>query len=136
MQFQPYLFFGGNCAEAMQTYERVLGGKMQMMLKYADTPNDPNMSQEGCAEMPPGMGDKIAHAALEFEGSMLMASDSPTPNFQGMKNVSVTVSFPNVSRAKEVFDAFSQGGKVEMPMNKTSGSSRSAWSPTSSAPSG
>ncbi|BAT58353.1 hypothetical protein GJW-30_1_00877 [Variibacter gotjawalensis] len=119
MQFQPYLFFGGTCAEAMTTYERVLGGKMQMMMKYSQTPPQEGPAPEGCAELPAGFGDKIAHAALELDGSMLMASDSPMPNFEPMKNVYVTVSFPTPEKAKEVFDALAQGGKVEMPMAET-----------------
>lgn len=117
MQFQPYLFFGGNCADAMTTYERILGGKIQMMMKYADTPRGPE--QPGCAALPDGAQNKIAHAALEFDGSMLMASDSPMPNFEPMRNVYVTISFPEVARASEVFDALAEGGKVEMPMGET-----------------
>ncbi len=118
MQFQPYLFFGGNCAEAMQTYERVLGAKMQMMMKYGETPKGPE--GPGCAELPANMADKIAHAALELDGDMLMASDSmPLESYQGMKHVYVTVSFPTVERAQEVFGALSQGGKIEMPMGET-----------------
>jgi PhnB protein len=119
MQFQPYLFFGGNCAEAMTTYEKVLGAKMQMMMKYSDTPKGPEPA-DGCAALPPGMGDKIAHAAIELDGGMLMASDSvPLDAYQGMKHVYVTISFPTVERAKEVFDALSQNGKIEMPMGET-----------------
>jgi PhnB protein len=118
MQFQPYLFFGGNCAEAMTTYEKVLGAKMQMMMKYSDTPKGPE--GPGCQALPGNMADKIAHAAIELDGSMLMASDAmPLEGYQGMKHVYVTISFPTVERAKQVFDALSQGGKIEMPMGET-----------------
>ena len=33
-QFEPYLSFSGNCAEAMRFYEKTLGGKIEMMMKY------------------------------------------------------------------------------------------------------
>ena len=62
MQFQPYLTFNGNCAEAMKFYERVLGGKMQMMMKMKDAP-------EQCPGMPAEAGDLIMHACLVLEGS-------------------------------------------------------------------
>jgi PhnB protein len=121
MQFQPYLTFGGNCEEALSFYEQVLGAKREMMLKFKDAPPMPESAAgEGCAggQLPPGMEDKIMHAAIVVDGCMLMASDAVTP-YDGMKNVSVTLSFPTTARATEVFTAFSEGGKVEMPMGET-----------------
>ena len=37
-QLDPYLFFDGNCAEAMRFYEKTLGGKLEMMMKQSDAP--------------------------------------------------------------------------------------------------
>ena len=34
----PYLGFDGNCAEAMRFYEEALGGKIEMMLSYGESP--------------------------------------------------------------------------------------------------
>jgi PhnB protein len=34
-----YLFFDGQCAEAMRFYERVTGGTIKAMLKYSDAPD-------------------------------------------------------------------------------------------------
>jgi PhnB protein len=121
MQFQPYLVFGGNCAEAMTHYQKVLGAKMQRMMRFKDAPEMPEgATMEGCAggEMPEGLDDKVLHACIELDGSILMASDAMTP-YDGMKNVSVTLSFPTVQRAQEVFDALAAGGKVDMPMAET-----------------
>jgi len=39
-----YLFFNGNCAEAMNFYHRTLGGEMQAMLTYGQSPEP-----EACA---------------------------------------------------------------------------------------
>ena len=47
MQFQPYLMFDGSCAQAMCFYERVIGGKLEPLLKYSEMP-------EPCADMPAG----------------------------------------------------------------------------------
>ena len=51
MHFHPYLTFNGNCADAMRFYEKTLGGKMQMMLTYGESP-DP-------AQCPAGSGPDI-----------------------------------------------------------------------------
>ena len=40
-QFDPYLCFDGNCAEAMRFYERTLGGKIEMMMKFSEAPPEP-----------------------------------------------------------------------------------------------
>ena len=37
-QLEPYLFFDGNCAEAMRFYEKALGGKLEMMMKASEAP--------------------------------------------------------------------------------------------------
>lgn len=120
-QFQPYLFFGGRCAEAMQFYERVLGGRLTALMKYRDAPPQPE--PEGCAgngPLPPEAMDLVMHAALAFEEGLLMASDMP-PNmpYEGMKGVSVAISLPTVARAREVLDALAEGGQVLMPMGET-----------------
>lgn len=121
MQFQPYLIFGGNCEEALSFYERVLGAERQMMLKFKDAPPMPeNAAGEGCAggQLPAGMDDKVMHASILLDGDMLMASDAVTA-YDGMKNVSVTLTFPTVERAREVFTALSEDGNVEMPLGET-----------------
>ena len=38
MKLNPYLNFGGNCAEAFQFYEKHLGGKITMMMRFIITP--------------------------------------------------------------------------------------------------
>jgi PhnB protein len=121
MQFQPYLTFGGNCAEAMAHYEKVLGAKMQRFIRFGDAPPMPEGAMtEGCpgGELAPDMADKVMHATIELDGAMLMASDAMGP-YDGMKNVAVTLSFPTPERAEQVFTALAAGGKIDMPMGET-----------------
>ena len=42
----PYLGFDGNCAEAMRYYEKVLGGKITVMMSGADSPIADQMAKE------------------------------------------------------------------------------------------
>lgn len=125
MQFQPYLTFNGNCAEAMKTYERVFGGKLDKIVTFGDMP--PEMAAgmaEACpgtpaGPMPDAVKKLVLHASLSLEGSTLMASDAMPGMTYGIKGVGVTVSFPSVDRARQVFEQLSAGGKVEMPAGET-----------------
>lgn len=109
--FDPYLVFNGNCAEAMRFYEKTLGGKLELMT-HAQSP----MADKA----PPGSADRIMHARLEFGGKILMASDSMVGQpYEGMHGFSLSLNYGSTAEAKKVFDALSQGGKVQMPFGKT-----------------
>jgi PhnB protein len=111
-QLNAYLFFDGTCAEAMRFYERTLGGKMEIMMTYAETPM--------AAQSPPGAADRILHARLDIDDGTLMASDSMVGQpYGGMKGFSLLLTYPTVAEAKRVFDALSAGGQVIMPFEKT-----------------
>ena len=43
MQINPYLFFDSNCEAAFKFYEKVLGGKIEMMMRNEDAPPDSGM---------------------------------------------------------------------------------------------
>ncbi len=108
-----YLFFDGTCAEAMRFYERVLGGKLEMMMTGAESPD--------AEHVPAERRDQILHASLVLDGDRrLMASDwmhsSPYP---GMHGFSVSLGYPTVAEARRVFDELAQGGSVSMPFAKT-----------------
>lgn len=106
----PYLFFKGDCADAMKFYEKALNGKLEL-IRFADTPGgSPN-------DMPP---DGIMHAYLTFDGGALMASDDMTPSYKPMAGFYVAVSYPTVDEATRTYEALSNGAKnIVMPLGKT-----------------
>jgi PhnB protein len=107
-----YLIFDGNCAEAMRFYERTLGGKLESVMTFRETP--------GCEQMPADSLDRVMHARLMLDGRPLMASDSmPGQPYEGMKGFSLALVYPTPDEAQRVFDALAEGGKVSMPMQKT-----------------
>ena len=111
-KLDPYLFFDGNCAQAMRFYHQILGGKLQPLMTYGESPHP-----EQC---PPGSKDRIMHACIELDDRLLMASDVPEgQSYEGMKNVSLALLYPGVNEAKRTFDGLAQGGKVVMPMGPT-----------------
>ena len=116
-QLEPYLFFNGNCAEAMRFYEKALGGKLEMMMKASEAPVQ---SHEGCGPGGKSDGDAILHACLNVDGRRLMASDwmSPDP-YPGINGVSITLVYPTVAEAKRKYETLAAGGKTLMSMDKT-----------------
>jgi PhnB protein len=109
-KIDTYLFFNGNCAEAMRFYEKVLGGKLQALMQYKDGPPG------ACAA---GAEDRVMHAALVVGDRMLMASDTvPQFGHDGNKGFAVALNFATVPEAKRAFEALAEGGKIEMPFDK------------------
>ena len=111
-QVIAYLGFDGTCAEAMRFYERALGGKLEVLLRSADTPM--------AAQMPPEWGDRIMHARLALPGGgLLYAGDAPTNvPFEGIKGVSITLNYDTTAEAEAAFAALAEGGQVTMPMQE------------------
>lgn len=115
MQVESYLFFEGRCDEAIEFYRQALGAEVTMLMRYQESPEP-----EQCASVP---GDKVMHASLRIGNSTVMASDgrcTGQPVFQGF---SLSLAYPDVAAAARVFAALSDGGQVQMPLEKT------FWSP-------
>lgn len=111
----PYLAFNGNCGEAMRLYERVLGlgAKLEMMMSGAESPV--------AAHIPPADAHRILHARLRFnDGSFIYAGDAPVARpYDGIKGVTITMSYPSTAEAERVFKALSEGGNITMPLGPT-----------------
>ena len=79
MKMNPYLNYGGNCEQALRSYEKHLGGKILMMSTFSDMPSTG-------IQVPKGMENKVLHARIEIGGMILMASDTPQDRFQPMRS--------------------------------------------------
>ena len=115
---QPYLFFNGNCEQAVEFYRKALGAKIEMMMRFKESPEPAPAGM-----VPPGFENKIMHSSFTIGETTLMASDgcsTENANFQGF---SLSISVPNEAEADRVFAALAEGGKVGMPLAKT------FWSP-------
>lgn len=110
----PYLAFNGDCAEAMRFYEHVLGlgAKLEIMMSGADSPM--------AAQIPNEHAHRILHARLRFDdGSFIYAGDAPVHiPYDGMKGVTITMSYSSVAEGETVFKALSEGGTVVMPFQR------------------
>ena len=111
MTVQPYLFFDGKCEEAIEFYKTAIGAKVEMLMRYKDSPDKSNL--------PPNSEDKVMHAALRIGDAQVLASDGHCvgkPNFQGF---GLALTGKDDAEAEKLFGAVGQGGTVQMPMSKT-----------------
>lgn len=114
-QFEPYLCFRGDCAEAMRFYVETLGATMEFSMTFAEAPPD-----SGMPPMDDAARSKILHASLTLEGHRLMASDAPPGMpYEPMKGITVSLSYATVAEGRRIFDALAAGGTVRMPFGKT-----------------
>ena len=114
MQVQPYLFFDGRCEEAIEFYKNKLGAKVEMLMRFKDSPEP---AQPGM--VPPGAENKVMHSSFRIGDTVVMASDGRCmgkPSFQGF---SLSLTAPDEAEAERLFATLGEGGQVQMPMAKT-----------------
>ena len=111
MKLHTYLNYGGNCAEAFRFYEQHLGGKIIMMMTYAEMPEPKNF--------PPGMEKQVLHASIELGETQLLASDVPPERFQPMRSAYLALSVDSIAEAERIYQLLSDGGEIFMPMAET-----------------
>lgn len=111
MSINAYIFFSnGQCAEAFEWYQGIFGGEVSIML-MKDAPED--------QRMPGAPDDSVMHAALTFGDALLMGSDDPTGDGGPKTGISLSYTAPDAETARRVFDSLSEGGEVQMPLDKT-----------------
>ena len=110
MELNPYVFYHGNCAEALAFYEAAGLGKAGMTMTWSQGPAD--------MQMPPNWGDKIMHARFEGDGIAFMAADTPEAD-EGHRGFSISLGMTDLAQAEKLFASLSAGGTVRMPMAPT-----------------
>jgi PhnB protein len=104
-----YLFFNGNCEEAINFYAAALGGTIESIQRYADNPI-PGVEVDG---------NKVMHAVLQADGFKLMFSDTNDKPVTFGTNYSISLDFSTEESIQRVFDNISAGGQVTMPLQDT-----------------
>ncbi|MEL1135108.1 VOC family protein [Desulfitobacterium sp. THU1] len=109
----PYITFNGDCEEAVKFYQSALGGETQI-LRYGDAPPNPNfpVSEE--------MKNRVLHAELRKDGHIIRCADNfPGAPFTQGNAISFAVEFSSEEEIRKAFADLSQGGTVEMDLQKT-----------------
>lgn len=111
MQVNPYLFFNGNCEDALNYYQEVLGARIEAKMPYGDGPAD--------MPIPAEFKTRIMHAQITIDGEVLMASDALPGNFHQPQGFAVSLQVEDPAAAERRFKALAEGGTVRMPFGKT-----------------
>lgn len=118
IRLNPYLIFDGNAKEAIRFYEKALGGEIMGIMTYGDLPQDPEHP------LPEGVQDRVMHALLKIGDGQLMFSDThPGMDDRPGNSIQLAILPKDEQRAREIFEALSDGGEVIMPLQQTD------WSP-------
>jgi PhnB protein len=113
---EAHLLFQGQCAEAFRTYHQLLGGTLDSLIRYAETPL--------ATTVPAEWRDKIVHATLTLPGgARLMGADVAPGSFDRPQGFLVLLALGDIAEAERVFSTFASNGSVKMPLQKT------FWSP-------
>lgn len=116
MQIRAQLAFGGNCRQAFQFYERVLGGRISVMNTFGD--ND--------AKLPPGStasaSDQIRFAELQVGDFAILGNHVSQNEVVPMQGFHIALHL-KTGEARRVFGTLSNGGQVETPLSEVAWSS-------------
>ena len=113
MAIEPYLNFDGRCEEAIEFYKKNLGAKVEMMMRFSESPEKGNMPVQPNP-------NSIMHACFKIGDTAIMASDGCSDGTSAeFKGFSLSVSAKDEADARRLFAALSDGGQVHQPLIKT-----------------
>lgn len=118
MHIQPYLFFNGRCEEAIEFYKTAVGAELQMLMRHKDSPVPPPPGR-----LPAGSQEKVMHAAFRVGDTVVMASDGMCDGRPIFNGFTLSVTLASEAEVRAVFAKLSDGGNIQMPVDKT------FWSP-------
>jgi PhnB protein len=106
-----YLFFKGNCLEAMTHYAETLKGEVMGVFRNGDAPPEDRM---------PGGDDMVMNMAMRLGNSMMMASDNSDEMYDRPQGFYVSIQTPTLAEFDRVNAALSEGAEVvTMPPMET-----------------
>jgi PhnB protein len=111
MHLHTYLNYGGNCAEAFKFYEQHLGGKITMMMRHGEAPDQ--------SQVRPEWKHAVLHARITIGDAEISAADVPPDRFQPMRSAYLSLSVDSTQDAERIYALLSDGGQIFMPMEET-----------------
>jgi PhnB protein len=112
MYVTPYIFFNGNCAEALGYYQKAIGARVVTRMTYGETPAKEHVAKD--------QHDKVIHAVLMIGNTAVMAADDCMAKGAIQHGgYGLTISVDSPEKARKIFDGLADGGKVTMALDKT-----------------
>ncbi|MGZ7070708.1 MAG: VOC family protein [Methanobacterium sp.] len=115
MKIRPYLYFKGECQEAIELYKRAFKIEKSDIMRFSDLSPDIEVPME----ISEGQKDWILQATLPFGDNFIRMSDSIGElNDASSDRVGIVVE-DNTDMVKHAFEVLSEEGNVSMPMQET-----------------
>ncbi len=106
----PYLFFPGNCEEALNFYQKVFNAEITALQRFGE------------ASMPveDDYKSKIMHGELSIGSTKLMFSDgAPHREITNGDNVHLNLSFSDETSLRLTWGKLAEGGSIHMDLQDT-----------------
>lgn len=104
INLDPYIFFSGNCKEAMEFYKSVFGGELTIQT-VDEGPDFPGKEE---------MSGQIMHALLEGD-IRLMGSDGSKASPEA-KKIELALSGNDSAKLRGYWQRLGEGGTITMPL--------------------
>lgn len=121
MQLNHYLSFNGQTEAAFNFYKSAFGGEFSMLKRYAEMPSEYPLSEKE--------KQYLLHVALPINDHTVLMGSDYTESLCAQKNfklvqgnnhhISINLDAHEQAEAQRLFDALSQQGQIEMPLEKT-----------------
>ena len=110
MELNVYLYFNGNCEEAMEYYANATGGTVDTLVRYGESP----------VSTADEHADKILHGVLRINHIKIMCSDDLENHLQPYcNNYALSMNFGSEEKLRQTFNNLAGEGKVTMPIQDT-----------------
>jgi PhnB protein len=100
-----YLFFKGDCLDAMTHYAKTLGGKVEGVMLNRDAPSPEDRM--------PGADDLVMNMMLRLGSTHLMASDNTTEMYETPQGFRVVIEAPSLPEFDRIHAALAEGARAE-----------------------
>lgn len=113
MKVRPYIYFYGECQNAVDLYSKAFKTQAKGIMRFGDIPPNPNMPP-----IPDEQKNWVMQATIELGDNLIRLSDSfQKTNLEGSR-VSITIE-GSTEEIKHAFSVLEEDGKVINPLSKT-----------------
>jgi PhnB protein len=103
--------FNGDCREAFEFYERLLGAKLALVLTWGETPM--------AGDAPPEWRHKILFARLTSKNMSIVGADALPGTYKAPTGFNLSLSTSDLAETERLFAELSLGGVVHRPLEET-----------------
>ena len=111
MKLNPYLAFDGECREAFESYEKILGGKITFIQTIGESPM--------ASDMPAEAQGRVMHVTLQIGDQVLQGADAPPGQFTKPAGFCIALHFDDAAEGERIFNRLGENGQVQMPFQAT-----------------